>query len=54
MRNSERTYTISVSLPIEMIKQMDKARGDVARSRFIKNALTKVINDNKTEVIGDI
>jgi metal-responsive CopG/Arc/MetJ family transcriptional regulator len=39
----DKTEKVGITLPIVLVKQTDKARGDIPRSTFIRRALEQYI-----------
>jgi metal-responsive CopG/Arc/MetJ family transcriptional regulator len=37
--NEDRTEKLGITLPISLLKKIDKIRGDVPRSKFIRRAI---------------
>jgi len=44
--------TINVSLPVEMIQELDHERGDVTRSRFVLRALEPYLESRRAGGTG--
>jgi len=40
---ADKTEKVGITLPISLVKQTDKARGDIPRSTFIRRALEQYI-----------
>jgi len=40
---TDKTEKVGITLPISLMKQTDKARGDVPRSTFIRRAIEQYI-----------
>jgi metal-responsive CopG/Arc/MetJ family transcriptional regulator len=39
----DKTEKVGITLPISLVKQIEKARGDIPRSTFIRRALEQYI-----------
>jgi metal-responsive CopG/Arc/MetJ family transcriptional regulator len=39
----DKTEQVGITLPISLVKQIEKARGDIPRSTFIRRAVEKYI-----------
>jgi metal-responsive CopG/Arc/MetJ family transcriptional regulator len=44
----DKTEKVGITLPISLVKQTDKARGDIPRSTFIRRALQNYLKQGKT------
>jgi metal-responsive CopG/Arc/MetJ family transcriptional regulator len=42
----DKTEKVGITLPISLVKQTDKARGDIPRSTFIRRAVEQYIKGN--------
>jgi metal-responsive CopG/Arc/MetJ family transcriptional regulator len=43
---ADKTEKVGITLPISLVKQTDKARGDIPRSTFIRRAVEEYIRGN--------
>ena len=41
--HADKTEKVGITLPISLVKQTDKARGDIPRSTFIRRAVEQYI-----------
>jgi metal-responsive CopG/Arc/MetJ family transcriptional regulator len=46
-RSDDNTDKLGITLPKSMIERIDKARGDVPRSRFIRRAIESYLKGTK-------
>jgi len=42
-RKTDNTEKVGITLPISLVKQTDKARGDIPRSTFIRRAIEQFL-----------
>jgi len=45
--HGDKTEKVGITLPIVLVKQTDKALGDIPRSTFIRRTVERAVNDRR-------